>query len=106
MNMNVNISLCNSEKHGEDSNLELSDYKFLDLWQKYLNLPLDKRVYSHKEVINAIDDKLDPNYNTNNNLLFNLELIKKLEDLCIMGFCKPRFFVCKIYKYVKIAMYN
>lgn len=83
--MNVNISLCNQENLEGNSNLYLSDNKFFELWHKYLNLPFERRLFTPKEVINAIDEKLDPNYELNKNSSNLLDIIKKLEDICIMG---------------------
>ena len=96
--MNITISLCNQDYETENNNLILSDEQFLELWQGYLNLPFERRVFSPKEVINAIDKKLDPDYSVEDNNYQYLDVVKKLEDICILALVKQDTICIKIEK--------
>lgn len=96
--MNITISLCNQDYDTENNDLILSDEKFLELWQGYLNLPFERRVFSPKEVINAIDTKLDTDYSIEDNSYQYLDVVKKLEDICIMALVNQDTICVKIEK--------
>ena len=96
--MYVEISLCNEDVSENEFNFKLSEENFFELWQDYLNLTFDRRVFSPKEVINAIDSKLDPDYNTNDNNSKYLGIVKKLEDICIMALVNQDTICLKVVK--------
>lgn len=96
--MNITISLCNQDYETENNDLILSDEQFLELWQGYLNLPFERRVFSPKEVINAIDTKLDTDYSIEDNSYQYLYVVKKLEDICIMALVNQDTICVKIEK--------
>lgn len=96
--MIVNITLCNSDNYDDEFILKLSDSKFIELWQDYLSLPFDRLLYSPKDIINSIDEKLDPNYNIQSDNSSLLNIIKKLEDICIMGLINQDTICLKVEK--------
>lgn len=82
--MYKNISLCDSTDNDKRFNLNLSESSFNELWN-YLNLPIDQNEFNYKDIIDAIDKKLDPDYTADTNSSDLLDTIKSLEDICIKG---------------------
>lgn len=82
--MYKNISLCDLNETDKRFNLNLSESSFNELWN-YLNLPIDQNEFNYKDIINSIDNKLDPDYTSDINSSYLLDIIKSLEDICIKG---------------------
>ena len=94
--MNVNISLCETEDNEFEMNLPKES--FFQLWRDYLQLPNDRNVFSSKEIIDAIDKNLEPDYSTTANDPNLLDNIKSLENICIMGLINKDSICLKIEK--------
>lgn len=82
--MYKNISLCDFNEIDKRFNLILSESSFIELWN-YLNLSIDQNEFNYKDIIDAIDKKLDPDYTADTNSSDLLDTIKSLEDICIKG---------------------
>lgn len=94
--MNINVSLCDTKSNEYELNLPYD--KFKQIWENYLELPSDRNLFSSKEIIDAIDMRLDPDYNIKQHEADLLSIIRKLEDICVMGIVNKDSICLKVEK--------